>query len=216
LFGSLIFVIVFGPTVFVLGGVSIKTSIEKTVVPNQGIWKSAKNIVPLSLLGVFISAFSTILTMPELPYLAHMILSTTIPFALLAGGACIKHFVLRIILYCNRYIPWNYARFLDYASERLLMKKVGGGYIFYHRMLMEHFAQMDRAKVSVSVIPESILHSVAKANPQTNVRSSNASNLSNPESQLSNPVQNHIVCSNCSHNNLIDGKFCTKCGRKLS
>ena len=63
-------------------------------------------------------------------------------FGLINGGAtCIQHFNLRGILCRKGCIPWNYARFLDYASERLLMKKVGGGYIFYHRMLMEHFAQ---------------------------------------------------------------------------
>jgi hypothetical protein len=59
------------------------------------------------------------------------------------GGVCIQHFNLRLILYKKDRIPWNYARFLDYASERLLMKKVGGGYVFYHRMLMEHFARIE-------------------------------------------------------------------------
>ena len=62
---------------------------------------------------------------------------------LLNGGAsCIKHFNLRRILYCKGLIPWNYARFLDYATQFKLMKRVGGGYVFYHRMLMEHFANM--------------------------------------------------------------------------
>ncbi|NEO16045.1 MULTISPECIES: hypothetical protein [unclassified Moorena] len=42
----------------------------------------------------------------------------------------------------NNYIRWNYARFLDYAADRIFLQKVGGGYIFIHRMLMEHFAQM--------------------------------------------------------------------------
>jgi NACHT domain/CHAT domain len=51
------------------------------------------------------------------------------------------HFTLRLILYHADRIPWNYARFLDFASDRLLLKKVGGGYLFYHRMLMEHLAQ---------------------------------------------------------------------------
>ena len=60
-----------------------------------------------------------------------------------SSKACIKHFSLRLILYCNNYIPWNYARFLDYAADRIFLQKVGGGYIFIHRMLMEHFAQME-------------------------------------------------------------------------
>ena len=49
--------------------------------------------------------------------------------------------------------PWNYARFLDYATERLFLQKVGGGYIFIHRMLLEHFAQMDLAETRLAIAP---------------------------------------------------------------
>ena len=77
----------------------------------------------------------------ELP---RKILIRELIIRLVNGGiACIKHFTLRLILYFNNYIPWNYARFLDYAAERIFLQKVGGGYIFIHRMLMEHFAQME-------------------------------------------------------------------------
>ena len=60
-----------------------------------------------------------------------------------AGIACIQHFTLRLLLYYNGCIPWNYARFLNYATERIFLQKVGGGYIFIHRLLLEHFAQME-------------------------------------------------------------------------
>ncbi|QYO63721.1 hypothetical protein [Leptolyngbya sp. 7M] len=74
------------------------------------------------------------------PHPLYLILGLSV--GLVYGGlACIQHFNLRLILYRKGRIPWNYARFLDYAAERLLMKKVGGGYVFVHRMLMEHFAQ---------------------------------------------------------------------------
>ncbi len=63
------------------------------------------------------------------------------------GIACIQHFVLRLILYRNGFIPWNYARFLDYATDRIFLQKVGGGYIFIHRLLLEHFAQMELEQV---------------------------------------------------------------------
>ncbi|MCG8364838.1 MAG: hypothetical protein MJA27_16105 [Pseudanabaenales cyanobacterium] len=74
--------------------------------------------------------------------------STGLEFGLIAGlivggSACIRHFALRIMLYGIGYIPWNYARFLDYAAERLFLQKLGGGYIFIHRMLLEHFARME-------------------------------------------------------------------------
>lgn len=39
-------------------------------------------------------------------------------------------------------IPLNLVSLLDYASERIFLQRVGGGYIFVHRMLLEHFARM--------------------------------------------------------------------------
>jgi hypothetical protein len=32
---------------------------------------------------------------------------------------------------------------LDYAAGRIFLRKVGGGYIFIHRMLMEYFASLE-------------------------------------------------------------------------
>lgn len=61
--------------------------------------------------------------------------------ALQAGGyAVVKHYVLRFLLWRNGQLPWNLARFLDYATERVFLQKVGGGYIFIHRYLLEYFA----------------------------------------------------------------------------
>jgi hypothetical protein len=42
----------------------------------------------------------------------------------------------------KRYAPWDYARFLDYASEKLFLKKAGGVYEFVHPTLRDHFAEM--------------------------------------------------------------------------
>jgi MFS family permease len=58
------------------------------------------------------------------------------------GAAYVQHFVLRFLLLCRRSVPFNYPRFLDYAAERILLRKVGGGYIFIHRLLLEHFASL--------------------------------------------------------------------------
>src|SRR5262249_3791629 len=60
---------------------------------------------------------------------------------LMAGGeSCLKHVVLRLWLIRNGSPPWNVVRFLDYAAERILLRKVGVGYAFIHRMLLECFA----------------------------------------------------------------------------
>ncbi len=60
-----------------------------------------------------------------------------------SGTPVIKHLTLRLILYFNGYIPWNYARFLDYCTERMFLQRVGGRYRFIHKMLQDHFAQME-------------------------------------------------------------------------
>jgi serine/threonine protein kinase/DNA polymerase III delta prime subunit len=61
------------------------------------------------------------------------------------GVAYVQHFVLRLLLWCERSVPLNYPRFLDYAAERILLRKVGGGYIFVHRLLLEYFADVETA-----------------------------------------------------------------------
>ncbi|MDY6782293.1 MAG: hypothetical protein SW833_07040 [Cyanobacteriota bacterium] len=52
---------------------------------------------------------------------------------------CIQHFALRLILCLNGSIPWDYAKFLNCATERLL-QRIGGGYRFMHELLREHLA----------------------------------------------------------------------------
>jgi hypothetical protein len=60
---------------------------------------------------------------------------------LTAGGrAFLKHLILRRMLVQSGSAPWQYVQFLDQAAERILLRKVGDGYVFIHRMLMEYFA----------------------------------------------------------------------------
>ncbi len=67
----------------------------------------------------------------------------SIPFMLARGGFFfIDHWTTRLLLWCYNYAPLRYVRFLDYAAERIFLRKVGGGYIFIHRMLMEYFASL--------------------------------------------------------------------------
>jgi hypothetical protein len=54
----------------------------------------------------------------------------------------IKHYALRVILWLNGYTPFKFIKFLDNCDKLILLKKVGGGYIFIHRMLLEYFADL--------------------------------------------------------------------------
>jgi hypothetical protein len=58
------------------------------------------------------------------------------------GSAVIKHYALRLILLLKGYTPLRFIDFLDHCARLILLKKVGGGYIFIHRMLLEYFAEM--------------------------------------------------------------------------
>lgn len=63
--------------------------------------------------------------------------------ALLSGGLFyLRHYVVRALLWRRRLAPWDYVGFLDYAHERLLLRKVGGGYVFIHRRLLDYFADL--------------------------------------------------------------------------
>ena len=76
-------------------------------------------------------------------------------FGLEAGGfACLQHLTLRFLLWRNGFAPWHYVRFLDYAAERVFLRKVDGGYIFVHRLLLEYFEALD---------PQVEGHQIAKA-----------------------------------------------------
>lgn len=150
----------------VIGGVH-KLDVEKTTFPNQGIWNSAVNAGKLSLIGGIIAGSTWWLViwltggLPDVPIaslVAFKIHNARIAglsggilggltLGLIANTACIQHLTLRTILYCRGAIPWNYARFLDYATERCFLQKVGGGYIFVHRLLLEHFAALKPERV---------------------------------------------------------------------
>jgi eukaryotic-like serine/threonine-protein kinase len=53
---------------------------------------------------------------------------------------------LRLILWRKGYTPLNFIKFLDHCAKLILLKKVGGGYIFVHRMLLDYFAELSSAK----------------------------------------------------------------------
>ncbi|MDT9274392.1 MAG: NACHT domain-containing protein [Limnospira sp. PMC 737.11] len=57
-----------------------------------------------------------------------------------------RHFVLRLILGFSGIMPWNITRFLDYCTERLILQRVGNRYRFIHRLVQEHFANLEIQK----------------------------------------------------------------------
>jgi serine/threonine protein kinase len=114
--------------------------------PNQGIRRSARNatislltFIPIGLLILWVMDFGVLFPLPAM-------LFTWIMASRFGIFTVIKHVELRRMLRRTGKIPTNLADFLDYSSENILMRKVGGGYMFIHRMLMDYFAESERAK----------------------------------------------------------------------
>jgi DNA polymerase III delta prime subunit len=129
-------------------GMDVKTRLQ----PNQGIWQSGRNAVTFGLgMGLFSAVAMGLVDIlfrgenfDEAFSPISLFMVGTL-FGLLAaviggGKAVIQHVLLRNMLYQNGTMPWNYARFLRYCCDRIFLQKVGGGYIFIHRLLLEHFA----------------------------------------------------------------------------
>ena len=163
---------------FVLAGIAfggLKSKVlEEKAYPNQGIRLSLKNAIFTSLpfgfiftlivslifgIGMSIALFFDGIYSLEYIFIIIiycLIMAVTIGpgiglFAALWYGGLdvIQHYTLRFIFWRKNYMPCNYVPFLDYAVKHVFLHKVGGGYIFVHRLLMEHFANLEQEPLSV-------------------------------------------------------------------
>lgn len=161
-FWSLILSLIFGITFgLIYGTIDTPVSIKRRQFPNQGIWYSGVNAVRIFLmaglaLGIsfwlinkltngvidkIINQQNSGLILGMIGGLNYLLVSTSNRGV--ASLACVQHFTLRLILYFNGYVPWNYARFLDYCTKRLLLQRIGGRYRFIHKLLQDHLTQME-------------------------------------------------------------------------
>jgi hypothetical protein len=131
---GLIIGLILGIVGVMFGGLNSSILDTKTA-PNQGIHLSLINAV---IIGLFFGLPFGLTISPGLG------LGIGVIATLWYGGLnVIQHYTLRLILWYNGHTPRLYGHFLDYATDRVFLQKVGGGYIFVHRMLMEHFANMN-------------------------------------------------------------------------
>ena len=148
----------FGAAIFgLINGLQSK-KVEIKLIPNQGIRQSARNAVFSGLLfgmgGMLIvgaavllaGAISTLFSNSRFEPGTNLLPGLGMLLGAIGGMyngcfAVIQHYTLRIILALNKHLPWNIARFLDYCADRIFLQKVGGGYIFIHRLLLEYFAE---------------------------------------------------------------------------
>lgn len=141
----------------VIFGLSRSEVPETRTFPNQGIWRSASNAFRVGCLVLvasilFVVAFAVSDPKDSLLFglavgIFMGLLSGTVFGLAVGGAACIQYAVLRFILVHNGDIPRHIVNFLEYAVERIFLRKVGGGYLFPHRMLLEHFATLEETNI---------------------------------------------------------------------
>ena len=129
---------------------SFRNNIEQfTTRPNEATWLTLKNSL---LLGLEVCVIAVIFVgggwvlLKDKNFLLKLLglgLFCGLLVAMFFGlSDFLQHFTLRFILWARGHAPWRYARFLNDATDRIFLRKVGGGYIFMHRLLLEYFAAM--------------------------------------------------------------------------
>jgi GTPase SAR1 family protein len=166
LWGLLTLELFVGIQVGIILGFEKINKIEDGAEPNDGIIKTRINAVKSFAISGFLSIIVSvsfwylyynyqhliwwIYYKPEKNYngiLFGLFVALTVGLlsGLINGGnsglVCIKHFVLRVVLWLDNKIPWNYASFLSNAAERKLLIQTGGSYRFRHVMLLQHFVE---------------------------------------------------------------------------
>jgi hypothetical protein len=127
-----------------------RKEIVTRAVPNEGIYQSARSAVISFLVfgldigiifGLIGSRFGGLRGL-LMAGLFGILIGGLIGGLWYGGAVTMQAILLRVLIWRNGAAPWNYVEFLDYCTDRIFLRRVGGGYIFVHRLLMEHFAAM--------------------------------------------------------------------------
>jgi hypothetical protein len=147
--------LIFGVIGAAFGGIRGKI-VDSKIYPNQGISLSTKNGVIIGIsFGLFFTLLFGSLIFSKTPNLGQgfangLLIGFSIgllSFIWYGGWDVFQHYILRFLLWHDKKVTRNYTDFLDNCVDRIFLQKVGGGYIFIHRMLMEYFAELERESI---------------------------------------------------------------------
>ena len=110
--------------------------VDKRPKPGEGVRASLKNGLKLTLLG-----FGVLVVL--FPALFFSIIVLPLTFTWFGGLAWCQHKALRVVLARQDLLPSKLVPWLDSMVALGLLRRVGGGYIFIHRSLLEYFAELE-------------------------------------------------------------------------
>jgi hypothetical protein len=163
---GVVFALISAAVAWLRGGL-VGSSLEASVAPNQGIWRSARAaLIACLVTGVCLTVIvglgvgllfigSNLLIDRDFGKALRIGLANSLAFGSIyglgtglivgltfGGYAFCSHFALRLVLWGGGAMPWRMVPFLDHCARRLLLRKVGGGYMFPHQLLREYVASL--------------------------------------------------------------------------
>jgi len=125
------------------------SDLNHPTVSNQGIKESGINAGIFTIIGgvAWVILYIAVLLLIGEPLEPRDLIldgiGNGIFFGIYVGGlACLQHFILRVILKHQGAMPWNYAKFLNYAVELGFLEREGGRYRFINDTVQAYFDQM--------------------------------------------------------------------------
>ena len=118
--------------------------IESASQQNEGVMISLRNSLYAALLFSVFFGLSTTILLNSVRVAPIAVLYAGVGAAsLYGGGEVLKHALVRLMLRWQNQVPLRFAPFLNHAAKLNLLHRVGGGYIFIHRLLQAYFSELD-------------------------------------------------------------------------
>ena len=144
--------VIFTSAGLLLGGLS-GSRLQVKSRPNEGIILSFRNSIIAALIAGSAMCLITLIVRRDSDIVSWIItglltglLISLFTLPLYGAINVTKHYLVRLILAAKGYLPWDFVKFLNYASRLVLLRKVGGGNIFIHRLLQEYFEHLRSSK----------------------------------------------------------------------
>jgi eukaryotic-like serine/threonine-protein kinase len=122
------------------------------ITPNEGIRRAARHAL---VAGLAVLLAFRLIDLAVGNFLRLGALPLELPAGLLVGlvfggGTWLHHYGVRAGLAHTRAAPWRYGWFLDAMADRLLLRRSGSAYLFVHRLLRDHLAELDRTPAAAT------------------------------------------------------------------
>ncbi|MDJ1183695.1 NACHT domain-containing protein [Roseofilum casamattae] len=102
-----------------------------------------KKLLEVLLIALFVPSFAMLLFSLGLMVFVYIYFLALLSAFSIDCCHVIRRYILRIYLGLTGQMPWNITDFLDDCTERLILQRVGNRYRFIHRLVQEHFAQLE-------------------------------------------------------------------------